>query len=471
MSWPMALQMPQFRQAGSTPEAAPLARHVQVDLAKAGRLTAERLDETGGPAGYTAPSQSAAALAVQATLGSAERSLNIVDDALSSLEAKRGQALDPELAGALQSLLARLDSAADSLFDRRLAQDASAAGKGDQVNALRSGIGERYGAIRSLVEAAPTGDIAKARQILKTVVAAERRISPETVLPNVGAFLSVPLSARALPLAEQAEAFYERGASAHTLFGKVAHFGIAEDAIRRLLDHADADGDARAWAGNLGGMIKHAYGDDGAALKAYGLAMAELGRPDAALSYNLGVAHASLGHAEKAVTALSAALQVSTSEVQRAGIAALAASDPALWSLMSEPGYHALLKPFGGTQLTRMPEQPEATRPWFATPGWHYEVPAVAEREDMQVFLQNLNESKYGNHQPPLHVEETPGGGLSIWVETEPKPEHVKLVELATLELKKSAWHCDILPAVGVLTDPAGLHALLAELKLRDHRA
>jgi hypothetical protein len=387
-------------------------------------------------------------------------------------------------------VLGRLERASRDLTEPGLGAAAEDAGKSEELRAVRAKLETTFLALRERVETAPNGDLEKCRKIAKRLVSlADRVLMPSRGPMTIGALLVVPLNRELAAFAEKADAYYTRGAQSRTHFAKVLYSRLAMNEVDFMKGRAKDNPEITAFAHSMAGMIsQHLFGGNTDALELYHVALEKLGGYSASVQYNIAAASSALGKNAEAIDALQKAVKQSTTPSQAEGLLAMAAHDPGMWHLVSEPKYHELLESVGGTKLTQMEGVVDHhDRPLHQTRGWMYHLPGSWEPEQLEVEFAQLPSNALG----------TPGTGVRLqWGKAdffEPGPPRAggrivamvpskgdiiaerisgsgesSHVVLGQLTKGPGRWEITLNATDRLVFDPAELHRFLATFKLRD---
>lgn len=430
-------------------------------------------DEYGihGPRGFFALDQAAAEAAAKATFASAGRLFERAAEGLSLLEA--GAPLEGKQAERALALLAQIEKIHQDLSIPGFGSSAADAGLGKDLRELKAELAELFSSFRDRIEASPSGtEHAKARVLGEAFVRlADSVLGPSTPSLKIGAIAAVPLSERALEVAEHAVRYYERAAQAPTHFAKVVLYGerVKSD-LAKLTELDPGDPSTKAFVENMQGLSARLFGAYGDAAQSFQKALTHAGGKDASIEFNLATALALDGKADKALKALERAIDSATTPTQAGQLREMAAADPAMWHLLGEPAYHALVAPVGGAKLTQMEGvQDHKGRQLHQSKAWMYHLSGSIERQELDEVFAPLREKAYAQLKSGVSLVWDEGGKGSIIAEQVPVNGAVSDLELATLVEGKGRWEVTIHGADRLVFDPLELHRLFGEIKLRDH--
>lgn len=431
-------------------------------------------DEYGihGPRGFFALDQAAAETAAKATFASAGRLFERATEGLSLLEV--GAPLEGKQAERAIALLAQVEKIHQDLSIPGFGSSAADAGLGQDLRELKAELAELFSSFRDRIEASPSGtDHAKARVLGEAFVRlSDSLLSPSKPSLKIGAIAVLPMSERALEVAEHAASYYDRAAQAPTHFAKVVLYGqrLKSD-LAKLNELEPGDAAVKAFVENMEGLSQRLFGAYGDAAQSFQKALDHAGGKNAAIEFNLATALAHDGKNKKALTVLQGAIDNATTPSQAHALREMAAADPAMWHLLGEPAYHALVEPVGGAKVTQMEGvQDHQGRQLYQSKTWMYHLGGVIERGELDELFGPLREKIYAALKSGVGlVWDKDSGSGSIIAERVPVNGALSDVELATLVEGKGRWEVLIRGGDRLVFDPLELHRLFGELKLRDH--
>jgi hypothetical protein len=456
---------PGAAQAAATQAAAPSAP------AERPAPTADSFGATG-PRGFLALDPKSAELAAKATVNNARALLDRAAEGLERLQP--GAPLEGAQAERAVAVLTQLEKLHRDLSTPGLGSAAADAGLGADVRGLRADLAQSFATLVERVESAKAGpDLARARVLGEAFLRlSEPILGPRPPALDRGVVPALALPAELQPIAERAAAAYERAAHADTHFTAVAIYGPHFKAdLAKLTELAPDDAATRAYVATLEGMSSTLFGGHTEAIAGFQKALRLVGGEDASIEFNLARAQAYDLKPEKALASLQGAVKHATTPAQANAVRELAAVDPAMWQLIGEPAYHTLLEPIGGSKLTHMEGvRDHRDRPLHRTEARMYHVGGVAERADFDALLGPIGEKAYATKRTNVKLVWNEAGVRSLIAERVPINGVVADMDLATFTEvpKKGRWEVAVHGADRLVFDPAELHRLLGELKLRD---
>lgn len=429
----------------------------------------------GGAQGYLSLDDAQATKAMSATLAGAASLLKLSETTIARLPV--GADLDRARIATFNKVLGQLAKVSKDLSVRGLGSTSADAGRAGDLRGIAEQLGAQYVALEGKLAGTKNGEIHKASSMVGDLVRGQ--LEAADVAGNLAAKVNLQLEASGVtgaitgelqPESEQfkrtAWAHYNKGKQATTHFMKVIHFGRADTGLDRVRA-SDGDPATLALADNRGGMIKHQWGDDPAAIALYDRARARLGGSYAPADYNSAVSHAALGNTEEAVALLNDAISHTPNADAQSKLREIAAGDSDLTPLLSSLAYHQLVEPAGGTKLTKTGEADHRGRDLHQTPAWSYDLPVVGLREylDEQIAAMGarLRDEKKSNIS--IHWD---GDKAEIIAETVPVPGAMADKVLAEISLGTGHYDVTVHATDKLVFDPAELHRLFGDMKLRD---
>ncbi len=430
-------------------------------------------DEYGinGPRGFFALDQTTAEAAAKATFASATRLFERAVEGFNVLE-HRAPLTGPQAERAL-ALLGQIEKIHHDLSIPGFGSSAADAGLGKDVRELKADLAELFSSFRDRIEASPSGtEHAKARVLAEAFVRlSEGVLGPSEPSRKIGAIPALPLPEQALAVAEQAVSYYERAAVAPTHFAKVVLYGARlKSDLAKLEEIAPQDPAAKAFVKTMQGLNDRLFGAYGEAAKSFEQALALVGGKEASIEYNLATALALEGKGKKALETLEGAIADATTPAQATQLREMAAVDPAMWHLLGEPAYHALVAPVGGSKLTQQEGvRDHRDRQLHQSKAWMYHLSGVITRQDLDEEFALLREKTYADLKSGVALVWDAEGRGAIIAEQVPINGVVSDMQLATLAEGPGRWEVTIHGGDRLVFDPLALHRLLGDIKLRDH--
>jgi tetratricopeptide (TPR) repeat protein len=426
-----------------------------------------------GPRGFLALDQKAAEQAAKATVTNARALLERAGEGLERIEP--GAPLAGAQAERAASVLAQLEKVHRDLSTPGLGSAAADAGFGADVRGLRAELAQSFATLVERAESAKAGpDLARARVLGEAFMRlSEPILGPRAPALDVGVVPALALPAGVQTIAERAALAYDHTARAPTHFSRVAMYGphLRQD-LAKLSELEPKDPATRAYVETLEGLTTMLVGGYPDAVAHFEKALRRLGGEDASIEFNLARAHARNDKPAKALDALEDAVKHATTPAQAQALRELAAADPAMTALLGEPGYHAIVESVGGTRLTRMEGvRDHRDRPLHRTEPRMYHVGGAAERQDFDAIFAPIRASAYEAKRTNVNLVWNESGVGSLVAERVPMNGVVSDVDLATFTQvpKEGRWEIAVHGHDRLVFDPAELHRLLGELKLRDH--
>ena len=417
-----------------------------------------------GPSGYRPLEPAGATAALGATLDGARALLERVVDGFNTLG--EGAPLSDLQANTALSVLRMLQKIGRDLSG--VGPGSGDVGQGD-LRELRADVAGVFTAFRARVETSPSGDLSKARILAEGIVGLQSALLPPDRPPSLkaGVVPALPMNTEAGSFAESAGTNYERAAEASSHFFRTVYHARVEADLARVEARAQAEPGASAFVLTMRGLLAQLFGGFEEAVEFHRGALALMGEDNAALAFNLATALAGQGEPKAALHALETAIAAANTEEQAAAMRAMAAHHPALWRLISESAYHALLESSGGAKLAAMPGvEDHRGRPLFLSKPWSYEV-LLSGRYELDEEFAKLREEVYRRQGANIRLS-WDGEEGTIVAERSPVAGALAEEPLATLKENQGSFEVLVREADRLCFDPAVLHRWLSALKLRD---
>jgi hypothetical protein len=422
------------------------------------------------------PSRALTEAGALATLDTAERLLAGLGP---RLDAVQGQRLDAQLP-VLSSALALVDRVAADLSQPGFGATAADAGAGSRLRALATTLAGGLDRLFHGLATTPEGSPGKARRFAAELLRTEARVleateraarpmaAPSDALPSSVLAEAVPEAARGpVRTAWAAIARSDRGGP--SFFARHALLGVAAEALDHARRAAPDDAATRAVAHHGEALIRLRFGAPGEALDLLDAAAEAAGGRYPSLDYDRALVKTAVGDTRGAVRDLQAALVGAPSPDAAVALRRHAASEPGLIGLLSEPAFHALTAPVGGPSQTRSGALDHRGRALHTSPGWTYQLPVVEAREYLDETFGALKDAARAERRPAMDLHWFDDGRRGeLFAETVPVDGVISDAVIASFEFTAGTLDVRLHRTERLLVDPAELHRVLSDVKLRD---